>query len=330
MHIMEGFLPWQWCLVWWIIALPCVMLGIYQLKKVMASDRDALPLLGVTGGFIFILSSLKLPSVTGSCSHPTGTGLSTISFGPWITALVCAIVLLFQSLFLAHGGLSVLGANIVSMGIVGPLVGYGVYRLLRDTSINIYITVFLVCALADLFTYVMTSIELALAYPAETGGIVSSFILFMGIFAITQIPLAIVEGVVLALVFKYIVALKPDILIRLGIFSKEKIDAARSESLMVYKYTLEILTVIAIGAFCALFLYTSATMNGAEFAGSDNVGSGLVAELSGIPLENFQPLIPQWEPPSGEIESALFALQAAFGGILVGGVFGYWMGQKKA
>jgi cobalt/nickel transport protein len=98
---------------------------------------------------------------------------------------------------------------------------------------------------------------------------------------------------------------------------------------MAYKYTLEILTVIAIGAFCALFLYTSATMNGAEFAGSDNAGSGLVAELSGVPLENFQPLIPQWEPPSGEIESALFALQAAFGGILVGGVFGYWMGQKK-
>jgi cobalt/nickel transport system permease protein len=229
MHIMEGFLPWQWCLVWWIIALPCVMLGIYQLKKVMASDRDALPLLGVTGGFIFILSSLKLPSVTGSCSHPTGTGLSTISFGPWITALVCAIVLLFQSLFLAHGGLSVLGANIVSMGIVGPLVGYGVYRLLRNTSINIYITVFLVCALADLFTYVMTSFELALAYPAETGGVVSSFILFMGIFAITQIPLAIVEGVVLALVFKYIVALKPDILIRLKIFSEKQINEARSE-----------------------------------------------------------------------------------------------------
>jgi len=98
---------------------------------------------------------------------------------------------------------------------------------------------------------------------------------------------------------------------------------------MVYKYTLEILAVIAVGVFCALFLYTSAIMNEAEFAGSDNVGSGLVAELSGTPLENFQPLIPQWEPPSGEIESCLFALQAAIGGILVGGVFGYWMGQKK-
>src|SRR5512136_300210 len=153
MHIMEGFLPLQWCIVWWVVALPCILLGMYQLKKVLAIDREALPLLGVTGGFIFILSSLKLPSVTGSCSHPTGTGLSAISFGPWITAVICAIVLLFQSLFLAHGGLSVLGANIVSMGIVGPLVGYFVYRALRDTPVNIYMTVFLVTAIADMFTY---------------------------------------------------------------------------------------------------------------------------------------------------------------------------------
>jgi len=230
MHIMEGFLPLYWALFWWIIALPCLIFGIYQLRKVLEADREALPLLGVTGGFIFILSSLKLPSVTGSCSHPTGTGLSTICFGPWITGVVCAIVLLFQSLFLAHGGLSVLGANIVSMGIVGPLAGYGVYRLLRNTRVNMYLTVFLVCALADLFTYFTTSLQLALAYPAEVGGVMSSFILFMGIFAITQVPLAIVEGVVLTLVFKYIVQLKPEILLRLKVFPEDKIRAARSEA----------------------------------------------------------------------------------------------------
>ena len=229
MHIMEGFLPWQWCLIWWIVALPCLMFGVWQLKKVVHADREALPLLGVTGGFIFILSSLKLPSVTGSCSHPTGTGLSAICFGPWITSVICAIVLLFQSLFLAHGGLSVLGANIVSMGIVGPCVGYAVYRLLKSTPVNIYLTVFLATALADLFTYVVTSFELALAYPAEVGGFAASFILFMTIFAITQVPLAIVEGIVLALVFKYIVALKPDILIRMNVFSEARITAVRSE-----------------------------------------------------------------------------------------------------
>jgi cobalt/nickel transport protein len=99
---------------------------------------------------------------------------------------------------------------------------------------------------------------------------------------------------------------------------------------MAYRYTLELLAGIAVVAFCAMFLYTSATMSGAEFAGSDNVGSGLIAQLSGNPVDSFQPLIPQWVPPSGEIESCLFALQAAIGGVLVGGVFGFWYGQALA
>lgn len=98
---------------------------------------------------------------------------------------------------------------------------------------------------------------------------------------------------------------------------------------MAYRYTLEILAVIAVVSFCALFLYTETSMNGAEFAGSDDAGSQLIANLTGTSLENFHPVIPQWEPPSGEIESSLFALQAAIGGILVGGIFGYWIGQKK-
>jgi len=230
MHIMEGFLPPEWALFWWVLALPCLAFGIFQLRKILAADREALPLLGVTGGFIFILSSLKLPSVTGSCSHPTGTGLSSVCFGPWVTSVICAIVLLFQSLFLAHGGLSVLGANIISMGVVGPLAGWAIYRALRDTRVNMFFTVFLVCAIADLCTYIVTSLELALAYPAEVGGVVSSFILFLGIFAITQVPLAIVEGVVLALVFKYIVQLKPEILVRLKVFPEVKIRAAAGDA----------------------------------------------------------------------------------------------------
>ncbi|MEI7857028.1 MAG: cobalt transport protein CbiN [Methanomicrobiales archaeon] len=98
---------------------------------------------------------------------------------------------------------------------------------------------------------------------------------------------------------------------------------------MSFKYTLEILTLIVIVAFCAIFLYTSSSMDSAGFSGSDNAGSELVAKLSGTPVDNFKPLIPQWQPPSTEIESCLFAFQAAIGGILVGGVFGYWMGQKK-
>jgi len=230
MHIMEGFLPWQWCIVWWIIALPFLIMGIIELQAMMKKDREYLPLLGVCGAFIFILSALKLPSVTGSCSHPTGTGLSTMCFGVFITSIIGGIVLLFQALVLAHGGLSVLGANICSMAIGGPVAGYVVYRLLKNTKMNIYFTVFIVAAVADLVTYIITSFELALAYPAQVGGVTASFSAFFVIFAITQIPLAIVEGCVLALVFKYVIELKPELVIRLNVFSDEQIAKARMNS----------------------------------------------------------------------------------------------------
>ena len=67
-----------------------------------------------------------------------------------------------------------------------------------------------------------------------------------------------------------------------------------------------------------------------EFSGSDDVGSQKISELTGHPVESFKPLIPQYEPPSGEIESTLFALQASFGGLVLGLVFGYWLGQRKS
>jgi cobalt/nickel transport system permease protein len=230
MHIMEGFLPWQWCLLWWIVAIPFIIMGILELRSLMRKDREYLPLLGVCGAFIFILSALKLPSVTGSCSHPTGTGLSTICFGVFTTSVIGGIVLFFQALLLAHGGLSTLGANMVSMAVGGPIAGYAVYRVLKNTSLNIYLTVFLVTAVADLTTYVITSLELALAYPAQVGGVVTSFASFFVIFAVTQVPLAIVEGCVLALVFKYLVQMKPEILEKLDVFSPQQIERAGATS----------------------------------------------------------------------------------------------------
>jgi cobalt/nickel transport protein len=91
---------------------------------------------------------------------------------------------------------------------------------------------------------------------------------------------------------------------------------------------LELITLAAIIIFVIAFLITSEGGEH-EFSGSDNVGSDMVAELTGLSVDDFEPLIPQYVPPSGEIESALFALQAAFGGIILGLVFGYWIGQRR-
>ncbi|QSZ66827.1 energy-coupling factor ABC transporter permease [Methanofollis aquaemaris] len=219
MHIMEGFLPPAWCLFWFLVSAPFVVYGMYQLRILMREKREALPLLAVAGAFIFVLSSLKLPSVSGSCSHPTGTGLGAILFGPFITSILGLIVLLYQAVFLAHGGLTTLGANLFSMGIAGPLLAYAIYRGGQKVGLNTYLTVFLAAALADLFTYVVTAAQLALAFPAEAGGFVTSFIAFAAVYAVTQIPLAIIEGAVIALTFKYIIDVRSEILVRLGVLS---------------------------------------------------------------------------------------------------------------
>ncbi|OPY52455.1 MAG: cobalt transport protein CbiM [Methanosaeta sp. PtaU1.Bin060] len=230
MHIMEGFLPLYWCVLWYALSLPVVAYGAYKMNRIIKENRDLLPLLAVSGAFIFVLSSLKMPSVTGSCSHPTGTGIGAILFGPWITSVLSIIVLIFQAIFLAHGGLTTLGANTFSMGIVGPIVGYLVYKACMNRNVNLYLAVFLAALFADWFTYIVTSIQLALAFPAASGGVLASFEAFLGVFAITQVPLAIVEGAVSALLFKYIVQLRGDVLLKLNVASPDIIKKLQEAS----------------------------------------------------------------------------------------------------
>ncbi len=222
---MEGFLPSPWWQMWILASLPFVLVGLYRLRKIASGRRDALPLLAMAGAFIFVLSSLKLPSVTGSCSHPTGTGLSAILFGPFLTPVLGLIVLLYQALFLAHGGITTLGANIFSMGIAGPLAGYAIYRAGIRSRMNTYMVVFAAAAAADLVTYIVASAQLALAFPAAEGGFLASFIAFGAIFAFTQVPLSLVEGMIVALIFKHITILRGDLLVELDVLSRRRVDA---------------------------------------------------------------------------------------------------------
>jgi cobalt/nickel transport system permease protein len=168
---------------------------------------------------------LKLPSVTGSCSHPTGTGLGAILFGPAAMAPIGAVVLLFQALLLAHGGLTTLGANLFSMAIVGPFAAAAVFRLARSLKLSFAASVFLAASLADLLTYVTTSVQLAWAFPDPVGGFVASFAKFSGIFAITQIPLAISEGLLTVVIFNALARFNPQELKNLNVIPRSEAHA---------------------------------------------------------------------------------------------------------
>lgn len=234
MHIMEGFLPTPWWQIWFALSIPVILFGIHKLNKLVNEKREILPLLAVAGAFIFVLSSLKLPSVTGSCSHPTGTGIGAIMFGPAITAVLSTIVLIYQATILAHGGLTTLGANVFSMGIVGPVVSYLIYKTGMKAKINFYLVIFLAAAFGDWATYMVTSTQLALAYPAggvlTFGAFLSSFGKFAAVFALTQVPLAIMEGAFSALLFKYVVEVKSDILVEMKVLEDSVVRKIRGLS----------------------------------------------------------------------------------------------------
>lgn len=198
MHVMEGYLPLGWCVFWYAVCIPFVVLGFIGIRKIVENDRKAITLLAITGAFVFVISSLKIPSVTGSCSHMTGTGLGAILFGPCVTSILGLIVLVFQAILLAHGGLTTLGANCFSMAIAGPIVSWAIYNALKKAGVNKKFTIFIAAFLGDLFTYCVTSVELAAAYHA--GGFAPALVKFLANFAATQIPLAIIEGILTVII----------------------------------------------------------------------------------------------------------------------------------
>jgi len=203
MHISEGFLPPGWAIAWGLASLPFLAAGFFNIQHKITANPKNLVLLAMSGAFVFVMSALKIPSVTGSCSHPTGVGLGAVLFGPFAMSIISLIVLLFQALLLAHGGLTTLGANLFSMGIIGPLAAFLGYRLIRFFGMKQGLAIFLAAFIGDILTYVTTAVQLGLAHP-DHGNISLSIAKFLGLFAVTQIPLAIVEGLVSVVVFNVI------------------------------------------------------------------------------------------------------------------------------
>lgn len=202
MHIAEGFLPPVHAVAWFAVSTPFVIHGARAVIAEAKKSPENKLLLAAAGAFTFVLSAIKLPSVTGSSSHPTGTGAGAILFRPPVMAFLGTVVLLFQALLLAHGGLTTLGANVFSMAIAGPWAGFGIWVLLRRLGAAMEVGVFAAMATADLVTYCVTSLQLALAYPDPD--LLGALAKFAGVFAITQIPLAIMEGLVGILLFRFL------------------------------------------------------------------------------------------------------------------------------
>ena len=222
MHISEGILPFDWAALWSFLAAPFVGYGLYRLKKLSSADLSFKPLVGLMAAVVFIISCMPIPVPTaGSCSHPCGTAISGILIGPAISILVAAVALLIQALFLAHGGLSTWGANIISMGVMGSFAGFLTFRALRSMKINLAVSGFAAGLLADWATYFTTSIELASGIKGDSP-FMPLFWKILIAFIPTQLPLGILEGAMTAGMIVLLYKKRPDLLVRMKVLKAEE------------------------------------------------------------------------------------------------------------
>lgn len=212
MHIEDGILSPQTCAAWYGVTAAFVAPGIYQIKRRVHDNLSYKPFLAMVGVAVFVISAMHLPvPVTGSCSHPCGTPLAAILVGPFATAVISAIVLFFQAVFLGHGGITTVGANTFSMGVAGALSGWIVWKALRAANAPLWLAAGLAGLVGDMATYLVSAFELASGLHGDLPLARQWLIFFMG-YAPTQLPLAVAEAVFTAAVLRAMVSRRPDLL----------------------------------------------------------------------------------------------------------------------
>ena len=211
MHLSEGILPLGWASFWFLVAAPPVFWGLHTIKRRRETDPRWLTMVALVGSAIFVISCMPVPvPVVGSCSHPCGTGLGALLIGPAPTVVVASIALLLQAMFLSHGGLTTLGANIVSMGVVGAYSAYAGFHLLRTMRVPVFAAAVAAGILADWATYAMTSLEFASANHYD-GSFWGMFAAVAVAFVPTQLPLGIAEGLSTAMAYRFVLDRRPEL-----------------------------------------------------------------------------------------------------------------------
>lgn len=212
MHISEGILPAPWAALWWIAAVPFIWWGLRQVRIEGMRSPQFKPLVGLVGAGVFVISCMPIPvPIAGTCSHPCGTGLAAILIGPGPAIVVASIALTLEALFLAHGGLTTLGANVISMGVVGSFAGYATFKILRRLGVGWYAAVFAGGAIADWATYGVTAFILGAGIHGD-GPMGATFLAILVAFVPTQLPLGIFEGFLSVGAYGFIRGRRPEML----------------------------------------------------------------------------------------------------------------------
>lgn len=177
LHIPDGFLNLPISLVTWVIAIALIALS---LNRAQAEYQErVVPLMGVCAAFIFAAQMINFPIPGGTSGHLLGGTLAGVLLGPWAGSLVMVVVFIVQALLFQDGGVTVLGANITNMGLIGTFCGYYLYRAIRQalgrdtwkgmavgTAVAAWTSVFIASSLCAVQLALSGTIPLAVAMSA--------------------------------------------------------------------------------------------------------------------------------------------------------------------
>ncbi len=176
LHVPDGFLNLPIAIVSWVITLIVLYFAVRNAQEIF--DERLVPLAGIMAAFIFAGQMLNFPVAGGTSGHLVGATLAAIVLGPWVGVLAMTAVISLQALLFQDGGLVVMGANILIMGIVPGFVGYGVYQLIRTqgrgvrlvgTAVAAWVSVEMAAFITALLIGFSGTSSLAVAVPAMLG-----------------------------------------------------------------------------------------------------------------------------------------------------------------
>lgn len=208
MHIPDGFLNLPISLITWMIAIALIFVALKQVQD--KYQERTVPIMGVCAAFIFAAQMINFPIPGGTSGHLLGGTLAGILLGPWAGALVVSVVFIVQAVIFQDGGITVLGANIANMGLIGTFGGYYLYRAIRSivgndswrgmaiaTAISAWSSVFIAS--------ILVAIQLALSgtVPFNVG---------ISAMAFSHILIGIGEALITLSVVSFVWRTRPDLL----------------------------------------------------------------------------------------------------------------------
>lgn len=176
LHIPDGFLSLPISLVCWLLTAVALAIAVRNAQEVF--DERLVPLAGIMAAFIFAGQMINFPVAGGTSGHLVGATLAVIVLGPWVGLLAMTAVIGLQALLFQDGGLIVMGANILVMGVVPGLVGFGLYRLVASrgrtakltmAAAGAWLSVMAAALATALFLGVSGTAALAVVVPAMLG-----------------------------------------------------------------------------------------------------------------------------------------------------------------